>query len=160
MLKKYRRITGLFLVFVIAFVLFGCAQGNGDPVNNEVFTDEFFEDVAEIRFGISNEPITGEQLASVARYFKSLHLTHTEEELRYEYEPGNYGGWDVVRMDFIKRDGTSLRIRLSQWAMSGLPGGSYYVSDYNEAIERGEKSLLRSIWEACGNDAETYPFFR
>lgn len=155
-----KRLLIVFFSVMLLLNMFGCAQGNGDPVNNKVFTDEFFEDVTAIRFGISNGPITGEQLASVARYFKSLHLTHTEEELRYEYEPGNYGGWDVVRMDFIKRDGTSLRIRLSQWAMSGLPGGSYYVSDYNEAIERGEKSLLRSIWEACGNDAETYPFFR
>ena len=139
--------------------MFGCAQGNGDPVNNKVFTDEFFEDVTEIRFGISHGSATGEQLAAVARYLKNLRLTHTEEELRYEYEPGYYGGWDVVRMDFIKRDGTSLRIRLNQWAMSGLPGGSYYVSDYKEAIERGEKSLLRSIYEACGNDPDTYPLF-
>ena len=152
----------LLIVFFSAMLLlnmFGCAQGNGDPVNNEVFTDEFFEDVAEIRFGIFYEPITGEQLASVARYLKSLHLTHLEEELPYEREPGHYGGWDIVHMEFTKRDGTSLRIRLNQWAMSGLPGGSYCVSDYNKAIERGEKSLLRSIWEACGKEPDAYPFF-
>lgn len=154
-----RRYLFMLLAVVLLLNLLGCARERGDPVNNEVFTDEFFQDVVEIRFGISNEPITGQQLAAVARYLKSLHLTHSEKELPYEREPGHYGGWDIVQMEFAKRDGTSLRIRLNQWAMSGLPGGSYYVTDGKDAIERGDKSILRSLWEACGRDPEAYPFF-
>ena len=151
----------LIIVFSAMLLLnmFGCARGNGDPVNNEVFTDDFFEDVVEIYF-ISGDPVTGRQLAAVVRYLKSLHLTHSEEELPEERKSGYYGGWDIVQMKFTKQDGTSLTIRLNQWAMSGLPGDSYYVTDYKEAIERGEKSILRSLWEACGRDPDAYPFFR
>ena len=57
-------------------------------------------------------------------------------------------------MEFTKSDGTSLMIRMNQWAMSGLPSGSYVVTDYKDAIERGDKDLLRSIWEACGRDPD------
>lgn len=150
-----------FLAIVLAAVLLlnicGCSQKSGDPVNNDVFTDEFFQDVVEFRLGIGDGPITGQQLAAVVRYFKSLHLTPSEEEVPEVKK--TYGGWDIVYMEFTKSDGTSLMFRMNQWAMSGLPGGSYYVSDRKEAIERGDKSLLRSIWEVCGYDADAYPLF-
>jgi len=150
----------LIVIFSAMLLLnmFGCAQKSGDPVNNEVFTDEFFQDVVEFYF-ITDDPVVDEQLASVVRYLKSLHLTHSEEDLVPEGKNGRYGGWTIAYMYFIKLDGTRLTIRVSQWAMSGLPGGSYCISDYKEAIERGEKSLLRSIWEACGKDPDAYPFF-
>ena len=151
-----KRLLIVFLSALFLLNMFGCSQKSGDPVNNKVFNDEFFEDVVEIRFGLIDEPITGDQLAAVTRYFKSLHLTHSEEELPEEKEPGKYGGWDIVYMEFTKSDGTTLMIRVSQWAMSGLPGGSYVVTNYAEAIERGDKDLLCSIWETCGRDPNAY----
>ena len=151
-----KRLLTIFLSVLFLLNLFGCSQKSGDPVNNKVFTDEFFEDVVEIRFGIIEEPITGEQLAAVARYLKSLHLTHSEKEIPEEKKPGTYGGTPIVHMEFVKQDGTSLMIRMTQWAMSGLPGGSYEVTNAAEAIERGDKDLLRSIWEACGKDPDAY----
>ena len=154
-----KRLLTIFLSVLFLLSLFGCSLKSGDPVNNEVFTDEFFEDVVEIRFGLINEPLTGEQLAAVARYLKSLHLTHSEEEIPEEKKSGTYGGVTIVHMEFVKQDGTSLMIRMTQWAMSGLPGGSYEVTNAAEAIERGDKNLLRSIWEACGKDPDAYPFF-
>lgn len=149
-----KRILAMILSMVLLLCLMGCEQGN-----NEVFTNAFLKDVVEIRFH-TDEPVTGEQMQAVFRYLKSLDLVHSEEEIK-ERDPGTvtYGGWDDTTMEFEKSDGTVLRIRLNQWAMSGLPGGSYYVENYMELIEQGEKNLLRSIWEACGRDPEAYPFF-
>ena len=154
-----KRLLIVFFSLILLLNLFGCTQKSGDPVNNQVFTDEFFEDVTDIRFSFYNEPLTEQQLAAVVRYLKSLHLTHSEEELPAEKKPGVYGGWSIEHVHFVKSDGTTLEIRVSQWAMSGLPGGSYYITDGEEAIERGDKDILRSLWEACGRDPDAYPFF-
>ena len=149
-----KRLLIVFLSALFLLSMFGCSLKSGDSVNNKVFTDEFFEDVVEIRFGIIDEPITGDQLAAVTRYLKSLYLTHSEKEIPEEKTPGTYGGSPIVHIEFVKQDGTSLMIRLNEWAMSGLPGGSYVVTNYVEAIERGDKDLLCSIWEACGRDPD------
>ena len=149
--------SGEFLVRIVCSVGALETGENSAPANNEVFTDAFFADVAQIAF-IEDTPIEGEQMLPVIRYLKSLKLSRSDEELP-EKKPETYGGWDIVGMRFIKADGTELTIRLNQWAMSGLPGGSYYVTDYLEAIERGDRSVLRSLWEACGRDLEKYPFF-
>ena len=153
-----KRSMAIVLAILCILQMAGCGGKNSDPVNNEVFTDAFFADVVQIRYFLEDK-ITGEQMKPVIRYLKSLHLVHSDEELPEKKEPGTYGGWDLVYMEFTKADGTTLRIRMNQWAMSGLPGGSYYVKDYEAAMERGDKSLLRSLWEACGRDPETYPLF-
>lgn len=154
-----KRLWILFFSVMLLLSMFGCTQEQGDPVNNKVFTNEFFEDVTDIRLSFKDEPLTDQQLAAVIRCLKSLRLTHTEKELPTERPRGTYGGSPLEKVHFIKADGTTLEIRVNQWAMSGLPGGSYYMTDYEEAMERGEKNILRSLWVASGGDPDATPFF-
>ena len=148
-----KRLIAMILSMVLLLCLMGCEQGN-----NKVFTNAFLKDVVEIRF-VTDEPVTGEQMQAVFRYLKSLHLEPIEPPVQ-ERDPNKatYGGVTYHAMKFVKSDGTVVKIWISNWVMSDLPGGSYAVENYVERIEQGEKGMVRSIWEICGRDLRECPW--
>ena len=148
-----KRLIAMAVSMVLLLCLMGCEQGN-----NKVFTNAFLEDVVEIRF-VTDEPVTGEQMQAVFSYLKSLHLEPVEQAFpERSPDKATYGGMTDHAMEFEKSDGTVVKIRIGDWAMSDLPGGSYAVENYNERIEQGEKGMVHSIWEICGRDPRECPW--
>ena len=148
-----KRILAMILSMVLLLCLMGCEQGN-----NKVFTNAFLEDVVEIRF-VTDEPVTGEQMQAVFSYLKSLHLEPVERAFpERSSDKATYGGWRGHAMEFVKSDGTVVKILISNWAISDPSGGSYGIENANERIEQGEKGMVRSIWEICGRDPRECPW--
>ncbi len=102
----------VILVSVILVGMTSCAKEEveeKDPVNNTLFTDEFFEDVVEIGdFGVG-KAATGDQMEPVIRYLKSLYLTETDYIVKTVNEKGEdlYGAQYIY---FKKKDGSQLTI--------------------------------------------------
>ncbi len=80
-LVNMKKIIVVILVSVILVGMTSCTKEEveeKDPVNNILFTDEFFEDVVEIGdFGVG-KAVTGDQMEPVIRYLRSLYLTETD----------------------------------------------------------------------------------
>lgn len=124
-----KRTLLILLALILSISTVGCAGQAGDQVRYEIFTDEFFADVVEIRDS-SSGVVSGEQMEPVIQYLKGLTLTPTDEHLRTTDEKGDqlYGS-DLIT--FRKSDGTELTVLRNAAKMTGLDACSYVAEGEN-----------------------------
>ena len=142
-LVNMKKIIVVILVSVILVGMTSCAKEEveeKDPVNNTLFTDEFFEDVVEIGdFGVG-KAVTGDQMEPVIRYLKSLYLTETDYIVNNVNvnEKGEelYGAQYIY---FKKKDGSQLTITRDGRVFSNPYGDgvSYEVPEEYPSIRIG-----------------------
>lgn len=119
----------LMILFALLFLMcaFGCTGQADSSVKNDLFTDEFFSDVVEIRDSSIGQ-VSGQQLTPVMQYLKGLTLTATDEHLRTTDENGEtlYGP-DFIT--FQKGDGTEICFLRNHATLSDLDNGRSYVTE-------------------------------
>ncbi len=101
-----KRTIALLLAALLLLAFPGCAGNQKQQPQNELFTDDFFEDVVEIKDSCCGR-LVGEQITPMIRYLKSLSLSPTDIVLSGVNEKGEqlYG---LFGLTFVKRDGTEV----------------------------------------------------
>lgn len=130
-----KKVSCLLLIAVMAVGLFGCSKSN-----NELFTDEFFEDVVSIDyFGLGS--VSGKQMEPVIKYLKGLKLTETDERIRIPDENGDnlYG---IYAISFSKDDGAEIHLLCNSAKINGLDNDAYSLADENEDFIAGLKEAF------------------
>ena len=141
-----KKILCLFLSLAL-LCLCGCAasqpgesQGNSDPSGAQLsspFTDEFFANVVEIG-EVHTGKISGEQMAPVIAYLKSLELEPTDTYLSSYDENGNMLVGGPSAITFKMNDGTSLGFLYSGVYLTKGDGSCSYKlveGNLNEGLE-------------------------
>lgn len=126
---KMKKARLLFLTLIFAICAVGCVGKTNDSAKNEVFTDENFADVIQIR-AIVAEPVSGEQMEEVICYLKGLTLIPTDQRLRTTDENGNvlYG---PGLMTFRRTDGSETHFLFGHDMITCVDGESYLVEGEN-----------------------------
>ena len=140
-LVNMKKIIIVILVSVILVSMTSCTKEEveeKDPVNNTLFTDDFFEDVVEIGDLGVGKFVTGDQMEPVIRYLKSLYLVETDYIVKKVNEKGEvlYG---PVYIYFKKKDGSQLTITRNSRVFSNPYGDgvSYEVPEEYPSIGIG-----------------------
>ena len=126
-----KKITIFMLSILLMIVCLGCENKQESVVNNDVFTDEFFSDVVEIKgYPYSEESVTGKQMDPVIAFFKSLTLKDTDIHLSNTNEEGEdlYG---LFSFTFVKSDGTEITVLTNDQVISDIDGKSYEITSEN-----------------------------
>ena len=126
-----KRLIYVVLVIVMLLIVVGCNKKEEIAVNNDIFTDEFFSDVVEIKgYPYSEESVTGKQMDPVIAFFKSLTLKDTDIYLSNTNEDGEqlYG---LFSFTFVKSDGTEITVITNDQVMSDIDGKSYEITSEN-----------------------------
>ncbi len=126
-----KKIIIFMLSILLMIVCLGCENKQESVVNNDVFTDEFFSDVVEIKgFPYSEENVTGKQMDPVIAFFKSLTLKDTDIHLTNTNEEGEdlYG---LFSFTFVKSDGTEITVITNDQTISDIDGKSYEITSEN-----------------------------
>ena len=115
-----KKLICLFLIAVMTFGLFGCSKSN-----NELFTDEFFADVVEIR-DLYSGVASGEEMKPAINYLKSLKLVKLDEPLSNTDQNGEllYG---LGAISFIKSDGTEIVLLRNHLTINSPDGKCAYT---------------------------------
>ena len=132
-----KKIFVLFLFISICLTsLIACRKEEKeiDAVHNTIFTDEFFEDVVEIRD--FEGTASGEQMKPVIRYLKSLYLVETDIYIRIRDDDG-YPLIGRHGIDFEKKDGTIVSIYRTNNMFIDIDGINYMFTsgDLNEGLK-------------------------
>ena len=151
-MKKFKI---MLLLLILAIVASGCgghtdkfedhgtaADASDSTEKNELFTDEFFSNVVEIRdsrIGV----ISGEQMNAVIQYLKGLHLTKSDANLCTVNENGEkLSGLDVITFQKDGSEGiTFLRNHSKLTCVSGDSVYSYAVEGHGN-LNTGLKSAI------------------
>ena len=89
---------------LVLFILLGYFALTHKTIKNDLFTDEFFSDVIEIKAMVYPNPIvTAEQMEPAIDYLKGLELTEVDQHLGGDGED-RLGGASLLT--FTKSDGT------------------------------------------------------
>ncbi len=126
-----KKITIFMLSILLMIVCLGCENKQESVVNNDVFTDEFFSDVVEIKgYPYSEESVTGKQMDPVISFFKSLTLKDTDIHLTTTNEEGEdlYG---LFSFTFVKSDGSEITVITNDQVISDIDGKSYEITSEN-----------------------------
>ncbi len=126
-----KKITIFMLSILLMIVCLGCENKQESVVNNDVFTDEFFSDVVEIKgYPYSEESVTGKQMDPVISFFKSLTLKDTDIYLSNTNEDSEqlYG---LFSFTFVKSDGTEITVITNDQIISDIDGKSYEITSEN-----------------------------
>ena len=126
-----KKVLLILLALVLVISMVGCSDPAKDPVNNSLFTDEFFDGVVRIRFSAC-EPVSGEQMAPVIRYLKGLTLVETEDRVKTTDDNGEVLLGGAFMVTFDKADGTEIHFLMNTKVMNCISG-----LDANYAIESG-----------------------
>lgn len=137
-----KRIFLVLLLLLFSTTILGCNSQEKVSVNNDLFTDKFFNDVVEIcdsRAGV----VSGEDMKPVIAYLKGLKLTATTEHLRTVNEAGEelYG---LNAITFRKSDGTEIMFLRNHVKMTCASESS----SYSYVLESG--NLNEGLIEAFG----------
>ncbi len=137
-----RKLVCILLIAVTAVGLFGCSKSN-----NELFTDEFFEDIVEI-YTVRHGIVSGEQMKPIIECLKELKLKKTDELLKTEDEDGDpiIGNLGI---SFKKADGTEIFMEHNGAKINGADGYAY------EMINSDENNNIGTLLEEAFNKANS-----
>lgn len=141
------KMSCFFLAFVLLLSLFGCAAQENNLEGNNMFTDEFFSDIVEIRDSRCGQ-VSGEQMEPVILYLKGLTLTETDEHLMATNENGEQlYGLDLIT--FIKSNGTEITFLRNHAALSSLDACRYVIEgeNLNSGLEEAFSQALNHSGE-------------
>ena len=116
------------LLLSLSLSFFGCARQAGTPAKNDVFTDDFFAGVTEIRAaGIGQ--LCGDDLAPVTAYLKGLTLTETSQALSTTNEAGEllYGPGCIT---FVRSNGSECSFLMNHTTLTGMAGSRFAGHSY------------------------------
>ncbi len=126
-----KRIISLVLTIVIVLSVVSCSKNNKTAMNNDVFTDDFFSEVVEIKgYPYSEESVTGKQMDPVFAFFKSLSLKDSDIHLSSTNDEGE----DLIGLfwfTFVKSDGTEITVLTNDQVISDIDGKSYEITSEN-----------------------------
>ena len=134
-----KRTISILLVCAFFLTLVGCKS------NNELFTDEFFEDIVEI-YTVRHGIVSGEQMKPIIECLKELKLKKTNELLKTEDEDGDplIGNLGI---SFKKADGSDIFMEHNGVKIYGHDGYAY------EMINSDENNNIGTLLEEAFNKA-------
>lgn len=116
-----KRMLFFLLAFALSFNVLGCSAPSEEPIeapiNNELFTDEFFVDVVEIA-AVGAGVVRGDQMQPVIQYFQSLTLAASDTHLIPQDDTLNGLG----AISFRKSDGTEIIFNNNHAKMTCIEG--------------------------------------
>lgn len=135
----------LAILLLLSLLLFspGCARQASPLVKNDVFTDDFFAGVVEIRAtGVGQ--LCGGDLAPVLAYLKGLTLTETAQHLRATNEAGEplYG---LGCITFVRSDGTERSFLMNHATLTGMEGSGFAGRSFTVASENLNTGLKEAF---------------
>lgn len=123
----------IFMNILLAISLLGCTEKKTEPktINNEVFTDAYFEGAEEVSLMGVAAPVAGEKMEQVIRLLQEVSLYELQEGVKVEEESSSF----LLVISFA--DGTYKTIQLSTKTVAPAALDSVkYMVENEEFIEQ------------------------
>lgn len=137
-----KKISIICLALALVLMAFGCSTQKPTVEHNDLFKDDFFKDVVEIRDSTCGQ-VSGDQMESVIAALKALNLATTEEHLQTEKDGETLYGLSAIT--FVKSDGTELLFTRNHATLTGANSVSYTVTNgenLNEVLDSAFQTAL------------------
>lgn len=137
-----KKISIICLALALVLMAFGCSTQKPTVEHNDLFTDDFFKDVVEIRDSTCGQ-VSGDQMESVIAALKALNLATTEEHLQTEKDGETLYGLSAIT--FVKSDGTELLFTRNHATLTDANSVRYTVTNgenLNEVLDSAFQTAL------------------
>lgn len=128
-----KRVFLIVMSILLAVALLGCTEkkAESETINNDVFTDAYFEGAEEVSLMGVAAPVAGEKMEQVIRLLQEVSLSELQEGVKVEGEGSSF----LLVISFA--DGTYKTVQLSNKTVAPTALDSVkYMVESEEFIEQ------------------------